>query len=203
MMVRVLTALLSPKIKLLTYKEFEACNRPIDGYSPSPGGLLEVGRAQYLDPLWLRQQFKDNHLVKIFFEGLPYLPGVAGFRKEPIYTVIFMHRSEEEIKASVERSDAYLKELEKQAAEPRIEVDRFGGFDMYKEYNAQDINHVLSICDARKDIEVIEVQFENFVKDTKKELLKITEQLPLLITKESFDRALAQVNPEFHRIKCG
>jgi hypothetical protein len=109
MMMRVMACCLSPRIKLLTYRELEGNNQPVDGYSPSPGGLLEIGRNQYLDPLWLREHYPDNSLVKIFHEGLPYLPSASGFFKEPNYTIIFMRRSEEEINASVERTEKYLK----------------------------------------------------------------------------------------------
>jgi hypothetical protein len=146
-------------------------------------------------------------LVKIFHEGLPYLPGANGFFKEPNYTIIFMRRSEEEIKVSVERTEKYLEELEAVAKqrnpdqEPRVVFERYGGFDLYKEYNVQDIAHVISICHARNDIKIIEVQFEDFIKDTRAELLKITAQLPLLVSKEKFERAVDQVKPEFHRIK--
>jgi hypothetical protein len=204
MMMRVLAALLMPPIRLITYRELETCNQPVDGYSPAPTGLLEIGRVQYMDPLWLRQQFEDNCLVKIFFEGLPYLPAADGFFKEPAYTIVFMHRNEEEIKQSVARAEKYLKDLETLAKEERPSPkDRHNmGFDLYKEYNRQDINHVLSICEARRDIKIIEVQFEDFIKDTRKELLKISERLPLMVTKEKFELAMKQVHPEFHRIKC-
>jgi hypothetical protein len=211
MMMRVMACCLSPRIKLLTYRELEGNNQPVDGYSPSPGGLLEIGRNQYLDPLWLREHYPDNSLVKIFHEGLPYLPSASGFFKEPNYTIIFMRRSEEEINASVERTEKYLKDLEAAVKqknpdqEPRVLFERYGGFDgfdLYKEYNAQDIAHAIGICDARKDIKIIEVQFEDFIKDTRAELLKIIGQLPTLVTKEKFEFAVDQVKPEFHRIKC-
>jgi hypothetical protein len=208
-MMRVLAVLLMPPVKLFTDRRLESCNQPINGYSPAPTGLLEVGRNQYMHPTWLRKMFSDNSLMKIFYEGLPYLPSAEGSFKSPIYTIIFMRRNAEEIKKSTERTEQYIKDLQAYAEENDIPVEdrqvteRFGGFDIYKEYDEDDIAHVLSICNARRDIEVIEVKFEDFIKDTRKELLKVTEQLPLLITKESFDRALAQVNPEFHRIKCG
>jgi hypothetical protein len=165
MMMRVMACCLSPRIKLLTYRELEGNNQPVDGYSPSPGGLLEIGRNQYLDPLWLREHYPDNSLVKIFHEGLPYLPSASGFFKEPNYTIIFMRRSEEEINASVERTEKYLKDLEAAV----------------KQKNPQ---------------------FEDFIKNTQKELRKITEQLPLLVIKQKFELAVDQVKPEFHRIKC-
>jgi hypothetical protein len=198
MMMRVLAALLMPRIKLIMYREFESCNRPIDGYSPAPTGLLEVGRKQYMDPNWLRH-LADDRLAKIFFEGLPYLPG----HNELNYFIIFMRRNPEEIKRSVERAEKYLKELEEQSTNPRIVQDRGGlGFDLFKEYNDTDIAHVLSICEARKDIQVVEVQFEDFIHNTEEEIQKLIDQIPMKIDDEKIKTALRQVNPEFHRIKC-
>ena len=199
MMMRVLAALVMPKIKLLMYREFETANQPIDGYSPAPTGLLEVGRKQYMNPKWLRRNLVDNRLVKIFHEGLPYLPGYD----ESNYIIIFMRRDAKEIRKSIERAEQYIKELEELSGEPRPAFSRDGlGFDMYEEYDDADIAHVLSICEMRRDIEVIQVQFDRMINNTQEEIQKLVAALPMKISDEKIELAIKQVHPEFHRTKC-
>lgn len=192
-----------PEIKLIMFREFEAsANRPIDGYSPAPTGLLEVGRRQYMNPKWLRK-LEDDRLLKIFYEGLPYLPNCIDLSGPENYQIIFMRRNPEEIKASVERAEEYLKALEEKTGKPRIPFDRGDcGFDMYKEYNEDDIEHVLGICRARRDMNVIEVGFETFLDDTEAELRWLCDMIPADIPEEKIKRALRQVNPEYRRTRC-
>jgi len=198
MMMRVMAALLMPNIKLVMYSEYESANMPLGGYQPAPTGLLEVGRQQYMNPKWLRK-LHDNRLVKIFYEGLPYLPSYPGLK----YVVIFMRRNPEEIKLSLQRTEEYFKRWEEISANPREIPDRLGmGFDMFQEYNEADIHHVLSIVRARRDIILIEVQFEHFCMNTRAELTKLVKLLPVDISETKIIAALDEVNSKHRRSRC-
>lgn len=199
MMMRVLAVMLRPEIKLKAYKAFETANQPVKGYQPGPTGLLEVGRGQYMNPFWLRNHFNDNQLVKILCEGLPYLPG----HDELAYVIVYMHRSAEEIKQSLERVEQYFKDWEEKYNDKRSEnPNRAGGFDIYKDYDQQDIAHVLSILHARKDVQLIEVQYEDIVTNINDELQKLAHQLPVTVPADKIKLASRQINPEYRRFKC-
>jgi hypothetical protein len=199
MMMRVLAAMLMPEVKLMMYKEYEAANLVANHYQPAPTGLLEVGRKQYLKPKWLRTEFKDNYLVKVLYEGLPYLPG----HLDSDYTVVFMHRNPEEIKLSLQRVAQYFKDWEEKYSSKRPEdKPRIGGFDIYRNYNQDDIDHVLGILRTRSDIQLIEVQYEDFVTDLDNHVEDLAERLPTPILDTKIKEAKRQINPEYRRFRC-
>jgi hypothetical protein len=141
MMMRVLAAMLMPDIKVIMHSEYESANKTVNNYQPAPTGLIEVGRKQYLKPEWLRDKFPDNHMVKVLFEGLPYLPGYD----DSAYIIVFMHRNPEEIKQSLQRVAQYFKDWEeKYETERPVDKPRMGGFDIYKKlvktYNSSKSN---------------------------------------------------------------
>lgn len=199
MMMRVLAAMVMPEIKLMMHSEYEQANLPANHYQPAPTGLLEVGRKHYLKPEWLRDKFPDKMLVKILYEGLPYLPSYddAG------YVVVFMHRNPEEIKMSLERVEQYFKDWEEKYNDKRPENRlRMGGFDIYKDYNQQDIAHVLGILRARKDIQLIDVQYEDVTTNIDDELQRLAHHLPIAVPAEKIKLASRQINPSYRRFRC-
>jgi len=154
-----------------------------DGYIPNPGPLLEVG-GNYRNPGWMRE-LVDDAVVKIFFDGLPYLP-------RGNYRVIFMIRDEWEIVDSCERVDKHLRSV----GIPENPVSN-APFYVYRPYSQDDIDHVLGICEARSDIDLIKVNFADLMKHPKHEL----ETLRLLGVPIKVDRATSVIDPSYYRSK--
>jgi hypothetical protein len=125
-----------------------------DGYKPIPGRLLEVGQVYYMSMRFLRilPAQKGNSLVKIFYDGLPALP-------RGDYTVVFMRRDPDEIKASTDRVDRRLRAVGTEE-NPR----HWYPFDVFRPYKQEDIDHVLGIMRARVDIDLVEVNFRDMIE---------------------------------------
>ena len=161
--------------------DLEKLNAPEGDYQPNIGALLEVGRAWYMLPEFLRR-IPDQSVIKIFFDGLPNLP--AGD-----YRVIFMDRCETEIRASCERVDKHLRVQ----GVPENE-DTSYCFDVFRPYKREDIEHVLGICRQRKDIDLRVVDFREVVKEPERVLASL--DLPINVK-----RAASVVDPEHYRFR--
>ena len=163
----------------------------IDGYRPVKLGYYEVGRSFYLNPLVMRRFVAehDGVALKVFYDGLPVLP--AGE-----YTVIFMHRDPQEIIKSLERVDKY-KESIRQEKNPKS--NRYP-FDVYAEYRPDDVQHCLEIVRARKDIDVVEVQFRDLV-ESPVETLNSIKHTPLgrVRVPIDVDKAAEVIDPDWYR----
>lgn len=134
----------------------EEANPTCNGYTPNPGGLWEVGAVAYLDAKFLRM-IPDGALIKILFDGLPNLP-------KGNWKVIFMYRDPSEITESYRRVDEHIVSTGKESAFNH-EITRILPFCAYRTYDQEAIDHVLGICEARKDIEVINVNYLDVVQN--------------------------------------
>lgn len=154
-----------------------------DGYRPIPGLFLEVGQ-NYKNAEWLRKM-PDNIFVKIFFDGLPNLPLGK-------YKIIFMVRDEWEINHSVERAEKHIRSF---GVPPNPPSD--STFYVYRPYSQADVNHVLGICEARSDIDLIKVNFTDLIKHPKHEF----ETLRLRGVPIDPDKAASVIDPSYYRSK--
>lgn len=150
-------------------------------YVPNPDGLWEVGQAYYSNAKFLRE-IPDGSLLKILYDGLPCLP-------KGNYKVIFMLRDEEEINASCNRLDEHLEQTGVGANPARI-----GAFDVFRPYRQDDIDHVLGICEARSDIELIKLNYRDVVEHP----YEAFSSLGMPIDAE---KAASVVKPEYYRFK--
>lgn len=130
----------------------EKLNIEHKGYTPNPSGLSEVGQSKYMKTEFLRM-IPDGCLVKILFDGLPCLPSGE-------YKIIFMTRKESSINKSVERLERHMVELRFHRS-----LENYYPFDVFRPYDQENIDHVLGICEQRNDIELIQVSFEDIVKE--------------------------------------
>lgn len=156
-----------------------------EGYKPNPDGLWEVGQAYYMRPKFLRI-IPDESLVKILYDGLPNLP-----QKIP-YKIIFMTRDEQEIHASCDRVDAHLR-YQGVSENPPTNFN----FDVFRPYQQIDIDHVLSICDARNDVDLITLPYSDVIERPLDVFSAIKDfGFPL-----DPSAAAETVKPEFYRLK--
>lgn len=158
-----------------------------DGYIPNPGPLFEVG-GNYYDPKWLREQ-PEGLIVKIFFDGLPYLP--AGE-----WVVIFMERDPREIIDSCKRAERHLRDTGVPITRPRL------GFDVYAPYNQEDIDHVKGILSHRIDVKLVCINYADLVNDPIKTLKKV-KYTPLGHERIALDveRASKVINSQYWRTR--
>jgi len=154
-----------------------------DGYRPIPGLFLEVGQS-YKDAEWLRQM-PDNIFVKIFFDGLPNLPLGK-------YKVIFMVRDEWEINHSIDRAEKHIRSMGVPENPPSDDT-----FYIYRKYSQDDIDHVLGICEARSDIDLIKVNFTDMIKHPKHEF----ETLRLRGIPIDPEKSALAIDPSYYRSK--
>jgi len=165
-----------------------------DGYIPCPGPLFEVGGSAYCNAQFLRNMPNDV-LIKIFFDGLPNLP--AGE-----YVVIWMYRDPEEVAASLERAEKHIIDWalkthgtsEEKTKQRNARIERT--FCVYRDYNQDDIDHVLGIVDQRKDIRLIEVDYADLIANPRKVFKRIKKHLDIDI-----DKAMKAIKPEFYRAR--
>ena len=170
--------------------DLERVNPDEEGYQPNPGGLYEVGITQYMNADFLRE-IVDESVVKILFDGLPFLP----FRD---YKIIWMERDLEEIQASTERVDQYIRSTTKREDQPEVrEATSFLPFNCYKPYNQKDMDHVLGICEARSDMSLVKVQFSELLRQPK----RVFTTLKLMGVPINVNRATAVIEPQLWRIK--
>ena len=159
-------------------------NAEKDGYSPNPGPLFEVG-GHARNASFLRAQ-PDNVLIKIFFDSVLELP--AGQ-----HTVIFMERDPEEIRQSLKMVEAHFDSIGftnyQKACDERA-------FDVYREYDQDDIDHVLGILNQRKDITLIRVNYGDLVSDPGSVFRQIGRHLDLDV-----DKAKSLINSKFYRAR--
>ena len=175
-----------------------------NNYQPNPGGLYEVGMTQYMNAKFLRL-LPDDCTIKILFDGLPFLP-------KRDYKIIWMSRDVEEIEASTERVDEHIlsqqeyttldgKHMRKGprglAGRDATHITRILPFCVYRPYDQAAMDHVAGICEARSDMEVIPVRYQDVIDNPGQEfeLLK-GYGLPLDV-----EAAAATVNPDFHRVR--
>ena len=152
-----------------------------NGYIPNPGHLLEVG-GNYRVAKFLREM-PDEVLIKIFFDGLPNLPSGD-------YKVIFMLRDEWEILDSCAAAEKHIRAIGVPENPPSD-----AAFYVYRPYSQDDIDHVLGICEARSDIQLIKVNYSDLIKHPKHEF----ETLRLLGVPLDPDKSAAVVNPSYYR----
>lgn len=162
-------------------------NRYLDGYIPNPSPLLEIGSRNYLKASFLREM-PDNVIVKIFFDGLIALPSGD-------YLIIFMERDPLEIKASLKKVNDHLDKMGGRTV-PVVEAS----FDVYREYNQEDIDHVKGIMRERRDVRLLEVDFRELVEDPIAVFNKI-KYSPIGRERLDIDvwRAASFIKPEFYR----
>jgi hypothetical protein len=162
-------------------------NLYLDGYIPNPSPLFEIGSRNYLKASFLREM-PENAIVKIFFDGLIALPSGD-------YLIIFMERDPLEITSSAKRVDQHLDKLGGRTV-PIVEAP----FDVYRDYNQEDIDHVKGIMRERRDVRLLEVDFRELVEDPIAVFNKIKytpigrERLDLDV-----ERAASFIKPEFYR----
>lgn len=155
-----------------------------DGYAPNPGPLLEVG-GNARNASFLRSQ-PDNVLIKIFFDSILELP--AGK-----HTVIFMERDPEEIRQSLEMVAAHFDSVGFTNYQKPCDER---AFDVYRDYDQDDINHVLGILEQRKDITLIRVDYGDLVNDPEAVFQRISKHLDLDVVK-----AKSLINSKFYRAR--
>ena len=148
-----------PSGGLLYSLDMERLNPEVNGWMANPGGLWEVGSRRYLEADFLRGM-PDGSLVKIFFDGLVNLP-------HDDYKIIFMNRDVEEIKMSMDSVDNHISRPD---VSRKVELLTFSAF---KPYSQDDIDHVLGIMDARKDVELIEIDYAEVLENPEKAFRKI------------------------------
>jgi len=144
---------------IVSQPDFEKLNfKGHDGYKPNPEGLWEVGQRNYFNAHFLRN-IPDESFIKIFFDGLPCLP-------KRDYIIIYMHRDEEEIKASLARVERHIEENSRTESSSKLGTQPHTTFSVYgREYNQENIDHVIGICEARSDINLIQLNYKDVVTD--------------------------------------
>jgi hypothetical protein len=157
-----------------------------NGYAPNPTPLLEVGghvrNGSFLRGLLTRPR---QVLIKIFFDTLPNLPIGK-------HTFVFMERDAEEIRASIDRVYRHLASIEHPAQLPSTERE----FDVFGEYDEDDIKHVLDIIEQRPDVTLIRVNYRDLVENPKREFERINEVLELDV-----DKAASVIDSKYYRAR--
>ena len=168
--------------------DFENQNKKTEEYDPNPGELMEVGQPYYKSPRFLRllAAQRENSCVKIFYDGLPYLPSGD-------WTIIWMHRDEEEIVRSCEKVDKHLKSLGNHKNPKLWEV-----WDVFRPYDQTSMDHVLGMCKQRLDMNVIEVDFKSVIERPLDVFDELRDVRGLPINPE---KAAAKVNPDYYRVR--
>lgn len=161
--------------------DLEKANKHKDGYISNPGRLLEIGRNFYMNSLFLRQ-IPDWSVIKILFDGLPNLP-------KGDWKVIFMDRDPEEIVRSVARSDQHLRSI----GVPENTNDKTT-FNCFRPYQREDIDHVLGICEMRKDIDLRIVKYIDMIYNP----VETLRSLDMPIDEE---KAASKVKPKYYRFR--
>lgn len=152
-----------------------------NGYTPNPSGLHEVGQAYYMNATFLRGM-PDGSLVKILYDGLPCLP-------KGNYTVFFMRRDPKEIAASCDRVDRHLRQIG--VTENPM---RWYPFDSFRPYRQEDIDHVLGICEARSDINLVHVDFRWTVRNPLETFRRLSTVIPI-----DPEKSASVVNESYYR----
>ena len=141
--------------------DYAACPPEPDGYSPNPNGAYEVGTMAYHNARFLRNIPPDS-LIKVLFDGLPNLP-------RGNYTIIYMERDVDEIRASTKRVEEYLGG----DALGALELTKHLPFSCFRPYNQEEIDHVLGICRARCDIDIAMVNYNDVINDPLEQFNKL------------------------------
>lgn len=173
-------------VPLVCLPGIEELNVRDGGYKPNPLGLFEIGQRVYKTTAVMSSMARSLPVaaVKVFFDGLVGLPVVDNH----IWTVIFMHRNPDEIVESCRISRASV-ETQFDPAEPGD--DRW---DVFREYNQDDINEVVRLCQQRTDMNLHEVDFADLIADP----LSVFEGLRLPIDCKS---AAGSIDPKFYRVR--
>jgi hypothetical protein len=152
-------------LDLLVAPILEEANLELDGYQPNPNGLYEVGLVRYLEARFARK-IPDDALIKILFDGLPTLP-------KGDYKIIFMTRDEAEIVASIDKVEAHFEACEDEFlkrnpdGKPRQdhnEHTQLLPFCSLRPYNREDVQHILGICEARTDFDVMCIDYAEVIE---------------------------------------
>lgn len=180
-------ALYEGGIPAIFQPEQEKFNREVDGYAPNPGSLMEVGQQYYMNAHFLRN-IPDDSVIKILYDGLPNLPVGQ-------YTIVFMERDEAEINASLAKSDAHLRARGIKENPPKPFT-----FDSFRPYRRGDIDHVLGICESRKDFDLVRVDYRDVIADPEAVFNRL-KYTPLGRERLNIDvaKAVATIQPEYYR----
>jgi len=179
-------------IGLIHVPELEGGNPDYNGYQPNPGGLYEMGLGQYMCAKLLRM-LPNKGAIKILFDGLPCLP-------KGDYKIIFMSRDVDEIEESTARVDEHILGQPGRARGLASAVDDITGilpFCVYRPYNKDDIEHVIGICEARSDMELIRVNYKSII-NYPRESFEIIKDHGIPIDPE---KAAAVVDPKLYRCR--
>jgi hypothetical protein len=103
-----------------------------------------------------------------------------------------MTREQGEIEASCQRLDKHLKQ-EGVVENPKA----WYPFDVFRPYRQEDIDHVLSICDARDDMEVIVLPYGDVIEQPQAVFAAI-ERFGFPIDPE---KAASVVDPDLYRFR--
>lgn len=173
-------------IPLIYTPEIEEANTQDGDYVVSPSGMWELGRGLYMRPdiMGPTAEKYGSFAVKVFFDGLPNLPVVDNH----VWEVVFMERDADEIRASCEKAQASVKKVMEPAGSSE---DRF---DVYRDYNQDDIDEVLSIVSERSDMKVQRVEFADLIGNP----VRVFNGLNLPI---DIVAAAGSIDPEFYRIR--
>ena len=172
--------------------DLEAANPDENGYRPNPGGLYEVGLNQYVNADFLRS-IPDDSVVKILFDGLLFLP----YRD---YKIIWMERDLEEVEASTERVDQHLidsSDGKLRAAIDARKITNILTFCCFRPYNQTDMDHVLGICEARSDMQVIKIQFSELIRQPR----RVFTTLKLMGVPINVHKAAAVIDEKLYRVR--
>jgi hypothetical protein len=165
-----------------------------NGYIPHPGGLYEIPQSMYLDPSFLRENIPANSIIKIPYDGLPALP--CGN-----WTVVFISRDPEEIQASSDALQTYVQEQGASTGFTNESIykaadERLWPFDVFTPYNQADIDHVMCICEMRRDIRLFDIDYNVIMDRPEVAFAELKEQG---LTELNIDAAASVVNPELYR----
>jgi len=160
------------------------------GYKPNPGGLYEIGRNFWRQPPFLAA-LRNGLVYKAFFDILPNLPA-----RSCEYAVVFMRRDPAEIRLSLERTRAYLVDRGIIGVSPQ-----HWPFDVYRDYDQRCIDMVLGICQQRRDVRLMEVDYAELVADPLRTLSRVGAffELPDF----GLEAAAEVIDPELYRYHAG
>ena len=187
----------SSTLDLLVAPVLEKANPAFKNYQPNPNGLYEVGLVRYLEARFLRK-IPNDCLIKVLYDGLPNL-----YPND--YKIIWMDRDEDEIRASEERVDRHFKDCDKEAGTVKKDHNEYTQilpFCSLRPYSKEDVDHVLKICEMRKDFDLVRVNYRDVIEDPIKAFKKIKwTPLGRLRVDIDVEKAASVIDKKLHRFK--
>jgi hypothetical protein len=177
---------------LLVAPIMEKTNREFDGYQPNPNGLYEVGLASYMDSAFLRW-IPDDCIIKVMYDGLPCL-----YPNE--YKIVFMDRDEDEVRVSEARLERFRVEAAEATGVPwkdHTPHTEYLPFCCLRPYNKEDVDHVLAICGARRDFDVIRVNYGDVIENPEREFNRLLDWgIPI-----DPEKCASTIDKSLHRVR--